>query len=103
MLEGFTKVGSGHSHNNVLPKESGAYNVVIISRDGLPVIQVMYFDKNAADRFERDRQWIYFKISEYGYFDHQRTNGESIDAWKKIEGINLKIIPEKIEITFNSI
>ncbi|AQW89042.1 hypothetical protein pEaSNUABM50_00541 [Erwinia phage pEa_SNUABM_50] len=100
MLEGFTKVGFCPT---VLPNESGAYNVVIISRDGLPVIRVMYFDKDAADRFERERQWIYVEISEYGYFDYHRQNGEFIHAWKKIEGVNLQIIPEEIKISIDGL
>lgn len=95
-MHGFTKVGFGRDR---YPKEPGAYNCIIMSRDGFPVIRVLHFDNSR----EFEERWLRVEISEYGYIDHAQVNADYISYYQKIEGVELQIVPEVVTLKIDGI
>ena len=77
-----------------LPKESGMYLTVIVTRDGHKVLRVLGYDAEA----DHSQRWIRSEVSEYGYLEVSRFSADYISAWAKLEGINLNIVPEVITL-----
>lgn len=90
-MEGFTKYCP---IDRSLPTENGAYNVIVLSRDGVPVIRVAYL--NIKDGC--NLKWTQQYISEYGYSQISKLPDEQIAYFKRIEGVTFEVIPESYKI-----
>lgn len=77
-----------------VPPESGAYNIIIFSRDrpSVPVMSVAYFDS-------RKKQWHNQVMGEYGYADEFKIDDNFISYYKAIDGVEFVVIPETYTIT----
>jgi|AGFS01.1.fsa_nt_gi hypothetical protein len=78
--------------SNQIPPSSGAYNIVIFSRDGVPVISVAFYNHIT-------KKWYRQYIEEYGYCDQHQMEDNYISYFKLIEGVEFNVIPEDYKIT----
>lgn len=92
-MEGFTKYSP---LDRTVPKVSGAYNIVIIARRGVPVVSVAYYS------MQHDK-WVGRTINEYGYAEEFRLDSNNISYFKHIEGIEFEIIPESYDIKISGV
>lgn len=88
----FVRPGFGSA--GFLPKESGLYLTVVITRDGHKVLRVLGYDMDA----DHSQRWIRSEVSEYGYLEVHRFSADYIHAWAKLDGINLSIVPEVVTL-----
>lgn len=91
----FIRAGFGEGAEGRGPKESGMYVTVIITRDGHKVLRVLGYDVDA----DHNQRWIRSEVSEYGYLEVNRFSADYIYAWAKLEGVNLDIVPEIIDLS----
>lgn len=87
----FTKADFG---KNRFPQETGAYTCAIISRDGEIVLRTLYYIRDD----EYSGSWARAEISEYGYYSFSRIDADYIHAYKKIEGVEVSVVPEQLNI-----
>ena len=78
------------------PKESGGYIVVVYSRDGVPVMRIAFFDVESG-------KWTQQYIEEYGYSSTSKLDTNLISYYKKIDGVEFKVIPESYNITLSGV
>lgn len=70
-----------------VPEKSGAYNTITFTRDGIPVIEVSYYNVEK-------KQWYRRVIEEYGYCEEFHINSDYISYFKQIEGVSFTVVPE---------
>lgn len=92
-MEGFIKYSP---IDGTIPKESGAYNIVVYSRRGPAVIQVAYFSV-------QERKWVQQHIEEFGYETTSTIDENYISYYKRIDGVEFSIIPESYNITIKGV
>jgi len=83
-MEGFIKYSP---IERSVPRESGAYNVIIVARRGVPVIDVMFYSVE-------NNKWVRQFIDEAGYSSESVVLPDHISHFKRIEGVKFNIIPE---------
>lgn len=76
------------------PPSTGAYNIVIVSRDNVPVISVAYYDAST-------KKWYRQQIEEYGYSEQFQMDDNFISYFKEIEGVGFNVVPESYVITIS--
>lgn len=75
-----------------IPQVSGAYNIVKITRDDVPVISVAYYNT-------KNQEWYVHRVSEYGYSEVISISDEFISYYQRIDGVKFNIIPMNFDIT----